>query len=79
MAYPIPLHKEPIITNTMGHGKGCPWTCPYYGRKVTYKPLPNAEWVAERVVTILIGPLYTTEDAVDTANAIKKVLNYYRK
>ncbi|GAB6944836.1 DegT/DnrJ/EryC1/StrS family aminotransferase [Vulcanisaeta sp. JCM 14467] len=79
VAYPIPLHKEPIITNTMGHGKGCPWTCPYYGRKVTYKPLPNAEWVAERVVTILIGPLYTTEDAVDTANAIKKVLNYYRK
>ena len=79
VAYPIPLHKEPIITNMMGHGKGCPWTCPYYGRKVTYKPLPNAEWAAERVVTILIGPLYTTEDAVDTANAIKKVLNYYRK
>ncbi len=79
VAYPIPLHKEPIITNMMGHGKGCPWTCPYYGRKVTYKPLPNAEWAAERVVTILIGPLYTTEDAIDTAKAIKKVLNYYRR
>ncbi|GAB6946385.1 DegT/DnrJ/EryC1/StrS family aminotransferase [Vulcanisaeta sp. JCM 16161] len=79
VAYPIPLHKEPIITNMAGHGKGCPWTCPYYGRKITYKPLPNAEWAAERVVTILIGPLYTSEDAIDTAKAIKKVLNYYRR
>ncbi len=79
VAYPIPLHREPIIINSMGHGRGCPWTCPYYGRKVTYKPLPNAEWAAERIVTILIGPLYTTEDALDTARAIKKVLNYYRR
>ncbi|MGC8606233.1 MAG: DegT/DnrJ/EryC1/StrS family aminotransferase [Vulcanisaeta sp.] len=79
VAYPIPLHKEPVIINMMGHGKGCPWTCPFYGRKVTYNPLPNAEWAAERVVTILIGPLYTAEDAVDTARAIKRVLNYYRK
>ncbi|MGC9153874.1 MAG: DegT/DnrJ/EryC1/StrS family aminotransferase [Vulcanisaeta sp.] len=78
IAYPIPLHKEPIITNMAGHGRGCPWTCPYYGKKIIYKPLPNAEWAAERVVSILIGPLYTTEDAVDTARAIKRVLNYYR-
>jgi dTDP-4-amino-4,6-dideoxygalactose transaminase len=79
IAYPIPLHKEPIITNMAGHGKGCPWTCPYYGRKITYKSLPNAEWAAERIVSILIGPLYTTEDAVDTAKAIRRVLNYYKR
>lgn len=79
VAYPIPLHKEPIIINMVGHGRGCPWTCPYYGRKAVYKPLRNAEWAAERVLTILIGPLYTTEDAVDTAKAIKKILNYYKR
>jgi len=79
VAYPIPLHKEPIILNMADHGKGCPWSCPYYGRKVTYKPLPNAEWAAERIVSILIGPLYTEEDAVDTAKAIKRVLTYYRR
>ncbi|WP_054844434.1 DegT/DnrJ/EryC1/StrS family aminotransferase [Vulcanisaeta souniana] len=79
VAYPIPLHKEPIIMNMANHGKGCPWSCPYYGKKVSYGPLPNAEWAAERVVTILLGPLYTTEDAVDTAKAIKRVLNYYRR
>jgi dTDP-4-amino-4,6-dideoxygalactose transaminase len=25
VAYPIPLHKEPIILNMAGHGRGCPW------------------------------------------------------
>lgn len=79
VAYPIPLHKEPIILNMAGHGRGCPWSCPYYGRSIKYKPLPNAEWAAERVVSILIGPLYTEEDAADTAKAIKRVLNYYRR
>ncbi len=79
VAYPIPLHREPVIMNMASHGKGCPWSCPYYGKKVSYGPLPNAEWAAERVVTILLGPLYTTEDAVDTARAIKRVLNYYRR
>ncbi|MFP3485731.1 MAG: DegT/DnrJ/EryC1/StrS family aminotransferase [Vulcanisaeta sp.] len=79
VAYPIPLHKEPIILNMAGHGRGCPWSCPYYGRNIKYKPLPNAEWAAERVVSILIGPLYTEEDAADTAKAIKRVLNYYRR
>ncbi|WP_069807095.1 DegT/DnrJ/EryC1/StrS family aminotransferase [Vulcanisaeta thermophila] len=79
VAYPIPLHKEPIIVNRAGHGRGCPWTCPFYGRNVEYRPMPNAEWAAERVISILVGPLYTEEDAVDVANALRKVLNYYRR
>ncbi|MGC8994756.1 MAG: DegT/DnrJ/EryC1/StrS family aminotransferase [Pyrobaculum sp.] len=79
VAYPTPLYKTPLFQRQEGHGLGCPWTCPYYRRRVEYKPLPNAEWAAERVVTLLVMPNLTEQDAVDTATAVKKVLNALRR
>jgi perosamine synthetase len=72
VAYPTPLYKTPLFQRREGHGIGCPWACPYYGRKTEYKPLPNAEWAAERVVTLLVMPNLTEQDAADTAAALKK-------
>lgn len=79
VAYPTPLYKTPLFQRQEGHGLGCPWTCPYYRRGVEYKPLPNAEWAAERVVSLLVMPNLTEQDAVDTAAAVKKVLNALRR
>ncbi|CCC82343.1 DegT/DnrJ/EryC1/StrS family aminotransferase [Thermoproteus tenax] len=79
VAYPTPLYRTPLFKNLEGHGRGCPWTCPYYGRKVAYERLPNAEWAAERVVSLLVLPNLTPEDAVDTAAAFKKVLYELRR
>ena len=79
VAYPTPLYKTPLFQRREGHGLGCPWTCPYYGRKVEYKPLPNAEWAAERVVSLLVMPNLTEQDAVDTAKAIRKVLGELKR
>ncbi|MEM1599047.1 MAG: DegT/DnrJ/EryC1/StrS family aminotransferase [Pyrobaculum sp.] len=79
VAYPTPLYKTPLFQRQEGHGRGCPWTCPYYGRRVRYDPLPNAEWAAERVATLLVMPNLTEQDAVDTATAFKKVLNALRR
>ncbi len=80
-AYPKPLYLTGLFQDMIGHGKHCPWSCPFYGRRTTYgKGLcPNAEWAAERIISIPISPLYTAEDAVDVAKAIKKVLNYYKR
>ncbi len=80
-AYPKPLYLTGLFRDMVGHGRHCPWSCPFYGRKTTYgKGLcPNAEWAAERVISIPISPMYTAEDAVDVAKAIRKVLNYYRR
>jgi perosamine synthetase len=79
VAYPTPLYKTPLFQRREGHGIGCPWACPYYGRKTEYKPLPNAEWAAERVVTLLVMPNLTEQDAADTAAALKKVLTALRR
>jgi len=79
VAYPTPLYRTPLFQRREGHGLGCPWTCPYYKGKVQYEPLPNAEWAAERVATLLVMPNLTEQDAIDTATAIKKVLNAVRR
>jgi len=79
VAYPTPLYRELVFTRMVGHGLGCPWSCPYYGRVARYRSLPNSEWAAERIISILIGPTYTEQDAADTARALIKVLTYYRR
>ncbi len=74
VAYPVPLYRTKLFQEMSGHGLGCPWSCPFYGRKVQYKPLPNAEWASQRVFGILVSPHFTESDAVDVARAIKKTI-----
>jgi perosamine synthetase len=34
-----PLTSFPIFQSLdQGYGKGCPWSCPYYGRQISYRP-----------------------------------------
>jgi dTDP-4-amino-4,6-dideoxygalactose transaminase len=79
VAYPAPLYRTPLFQRREGHGRGCPWSCPHYRGRVEYVPLPNAEWAAERVMSLLVTPNLTEQDAVDTAAAIKKVLGALRR
>lgn len=79
VAYPTPLYKTPLFQRQEGHGRGCPWSCPFYGKKVRYDSLPNAEWAAERVVSLLVMPNLSEQDAVDTAAAFKKVLQNLKR
>ncbi|MEM4897716.1 MAG: DegT/DnrJ/EryC1/StrS aminotransferase, partial [Pyrobaculum sp.] len=44
-----------------------------------YDSLPNAEWAAERVVSLLVMPNLSEQDAVDTAAAFKKVLQNLKR
>ncbi|RLE65124.1 MAG: DegT/DnrJ/EryC1/StrS aminotransferase [Thermoprotei archaeon] len=79
-AYPSVLYLEPAFQRMEGHGNGCPWSCPFYGKKISYfKGLcPNAEWVSERVFTLLTMPSITDEQAVKIAEAVRKVVRYYK-
>lgn len=81
VAYPYPLYLTDLFQKQVGHGRGCPWSCYFYGGSVSYRRelCPNAEWASERVVSLLVSPTYTESDAVDVANAIKKVLRYYSR
>jgi len=33
-----PMTSFPIFQRLEGYGKGCPWSCPFYGKKVHYNP-----------------------------------------
>lgn len=81
VAYPTPLYLEPIFQEMTGHGKGCPWTCPHYNKKITYKIglCKKAKYVSERVLTLPTQPSLTDDEAIETAKAIKKIINYYKR
>lgn len=79
-AYPSVLYLERAFQRMDAHGRGCPWSCPFYRGRVEYKKgmCPNAEWVSERVFTLYTMPSLTDEDVLDIARAVKKVVRYYR-
>jgi len=81
VAYPNVLYLEPLFKHGLGHGKGCPWNCPFYKGRVEYRRglCPNAEWISRRVITLPTHPSLRDDDAIDIATAVKKIVNYYRK
>ncbi len=53
---------------------------PYYQRLGYRKGLcPNAEHLYERIITLPLFPKMTEEDINDVIEAVKKVINYYKK
>ena len=80
VAYPSVLYLEPLFQEKIGHGRGCPWSCPFYGKKIEYKKglCPNAEWISKRVITLPTQPALSNDDVIDIARAVKKVIKYYQ-
>ncbi len=76
VAYPMPLPDTPLFRNMRGLSDNCPWRCPL--SKVKLDPdvfeLPNCRWVCERVLTLLVSPTFTEEDAVKIADTFCRVL-----
>jgi hypothetical protein len=33
----VPVPAQSVFQEMQGYGKGCPWTCPFYGGKITYR------------------------------------------
>ncbi len=81
VSYPRTIYENPLFQKLDAYGHGCPWSCPFYGKKIAYKPglAPRAELAARSVVTLPTLAGMSIEDAIDTAKALKKVLIYYRK
>jgi dTDP-4-amino-4,6-dideoxygalactose transaminase len=50
-----PMTSFPIFQRLdEGYGKGCPWSCPFYGREIAYHPeeYPQAIWLLETSLTV---------------------------
>ncbi len=60
----IPVHYHTFYQNKFGLKKGM---------------LPNVEWLYPRLLTLPIFPKMSDDDVYDVINALKKVINYYKK
>ena len=76
--YPHPLYRNPIFTEKIAYGdKGCPYTCPFYGKETDYRGLrcEVAEDVCGRLVCIKhVHYPYGVEDMRSIVEAFKKIL-----
>jgi len=53
----------------------------YYGKKYGYseKDFPNALFISDRTFSLPLGPNLSEKDVLDAVNAVKKIINFYRK
>lgn len=76
-----PLTSFPIFETLEGYGKGCPWSCPFYGKKVEYKKsdYPRAQHLLDTslVINDEANPIYIQDVELmgHYVDAIRKVVN----
>jgi dTDP-4-amino-4,6-dideoxygalactose transaminase len=49
-----PMTSFPIFQTREGYGKGCPWSCPFYGKEISYNPTeyPQANRLLETSIVV---------------------------
>ena len=54
---------------------------PYYKEKFNFKrgDYPNAEYIFDRIISLPMNPTITGTEAKQVVDAVKKIINYYRK
>jgi perosamine synthetase len=76
-----PLTSFPVFQTREGYGKGCPWSCPFYGKEVRYDPgdYPRAQHLLDTslVVNDEAFPIYNQDIELMGyyVQAIRKVVN----
>jgi len=74
--YKQPVYmREQILSQRTITEEGCPFSCPFYGRKIEYREgmCPKTEELISRIVSIRIGPAFTDRDCDDIVEAVQKV------
>ena len=78
IGYPWPLSKNPIFQQVEKGPKGCPFTCPYYGKQISIKDkkFPVTEKICDETVVIphqvLLSPAPDMDDIVAAIAKIKE-------
>jgi dTDP-4-amino-4,6-dideoxygalactose transaminase len=62
--YPIPLYETKLFQQKIGYPKGCPWSCPFYGKEIEYSKikLPVVEKVTKEIFALDIYPDISKEE-----------------
>lgn len=79
-----PLTSFPIFQRLdEGYGKGCPWSCPYYGREIRYDPADYPQALRLMDTSLVVNteayPIYCQDMELMEyyVQAFRKVLNHF--
>lgn len=70
-------HWDAVLNKISFASKGCPYTCPLYGKRIEYsrEMCPKTLKILSRAVNIDVSPLLTDEDEATIIEGIQKVAN----
>jgi dTDP-4-amino-4,6-dideoxygalactose transaminase len=71
--YIAPLNKQLMLLNQNAYPLKCPFSCPYYGRKIDYSKFnyPNAEKIAGKMIGLPNHPKLKREELDTVVSTIK--------
>jgi len=73
--YPKPLYKTKLFQEKNAYPKGCPWSCPFYGKEIDYKTLtlPNVELITKEIFALDIHPKMKQEELEEYVRMMRKL------
>jgi perosamine synthetase len=73
--YPKPLYKTKLFQEKIAYPKGCPWSCPFYGKEIDYKTinLPNVELITTEIFALDIHPKMTQAELEENVRIMRKL------
>jgi len=73
--YGAPLYKQPMLINQVAYPKKCPFSCPYYGKKIDYSKFhcKNAEQIAGKMIGLPNHPKLKREELDTVISTIKSM------
>ena len=76
--YPKPLYKTKLFQEKVAYPKGCPWSCPFYGKEIDYKKinLPNVELITREIFALDIHPKMKQEELEEDIQIMRKLAKY---
>ncbi|TXT59799.1 MAG: putative aminotransferase, DegT family [Promethearchaeota archaeon] len=75
--YPKPLYNTRLFREKVAYPKGCPWTCPFYGKEIDYTSLnlPVVEKVTREIFALDIHPKVSREDLDRNIETMSRLTN----
>jgi dTDP-4-amino-4,6-dideoxygalactose transaminase len=73
--YPKPLYKTKLFQEKIAYPKGCPWSCPFYGKEIDYTniTLPNVELITKEIFALDVHPKITQQELEDYIEIMRKL------
>ena len=73
--YNKPLYKTKIFQEKIAYPKGCPWSCPFYGKKIDYTKLilPVVEKITNEIFALDIHTKITRNTLDEYVDVMKKL------